>query len=400
MYFRYAASSEKKLEWAVRMFEAWRTARNDAAMTCSNMSTIAPDIELVDFTADQLNFALSRFVIETKKQNGEDYPGKTLREIILCVQMYLEKRGIVHRFFTDPQFKELTNTVDNIMKLRAQQGIGTSVKQAQEITLDEEEMLWTKGVLGSDNPKTLRQTVFYLLGVHFALRGGKEHRNLRAGDTSQFSLHVDSEGTEYLQYCEDATKNNQGGLKHARVGHKVVRAYAITNKNRCVVNLYKRYLSLCPVPRPVPFYLKELKNYTSDCWYGKQQLGVHPLEKVVSEIARDGGIPGYRTNHSLRVTAASRLYQADVDEQLIKEVTGHRSDAVRNYKRTTEPMKRKLSAILAGEQAPPTLKTVAQPTVIQPTFSVTQPTSSAIQPTASRDNPTGKTITFNMNIHF
>ena len=44
-------------------------------------------------------------------------------------------------------------------------------------------------------------------------------------------------------------------------------------------------------------------------------------------IAARIGIPKYRTN------------QADVDEQLIKEVTGHRSDAVRNYKRKTEMMK-------------------------------------------------------------
>jgi integrase len=33
------------------------------------------------------------------------------------------------------------------------------------------------------------------------------------------------------------------------------------------------------------------------------------------------GLPG-RTNHSLRATAATRLYQADMDEQLIAEKTG------------------------------------------------------------------------------
>ena len=284
--------------------------------------------------------------------NGDPYPGKTLREIVLSTQMYLEKKGIIYRFFTDPAFKELANTVDNAMKARAQMGIGTTVKQAQEITLDEEEILWQKGALGSDTPVQLRNTMFYLIGIHFALRGGREQRALRCGERSQFSLHADSDGHEYLQYSEDATKNNQGGLKHIKVQHKVVRAYAIDNQSRCIVSLYKLYLSLGPTPRPSAFYLKELKNYSQNQWYSKQVVGEHPSEKVVSQICRTGGLTGYRTNHSLRVTAASRMYQAEVDEQLIKEVTGHRSDAVRNYKRTTESMKRKISKILAGVPCP------------------------------------------------
>ena len=47
------------------------------------------------------------------------------------------------------------------------------------------------------------------------------------------------------------------------------------------------------------------------------------------------GISGFKTNHSLRVTAATRLYQSGVDEQLVMERMGHRSiDGIRSYKRT------------------------------------------------------------------
>jgi integrase len=46
-------------------------------------------------------------------------------------------------------------------------------------------------------------------------------------------------------------------------------------------------------------------------------------------MCKDRGLHGYRTNHSLRTSAATRLYQAGVDEQLITEVTGHRSNAVK-----------------------------------------------------------------------
>ena len=44
-----------------------------------------------------------------------------------------------------------------------------------------------------------------------------------------------------------------------------------------------------------------------------------------------------RTNHSLRATAATALFQADVPEKVIQERTGHRSlDALRKYERSTE----------------------------------------------------------------
>ena len=48
------------------------------------------------------------------------------------------------------------------------------------------------------------------------------------------------------------------------------------------------------------------------------------------------GIEGFITNHSLRATAATRLYESGVNEQLIMERTGHRSlEGIRSYKRTT-----------------------------------------------------------------
>lgn len=58
------------------------------------------------------------------------------------------------------------------------------------------------------------------------------------------------------------------------------------------------------------------------------------LQTVVSDICNEGGlhIDLEATNHSLRASAAIRIYHAGVDEQLISEVTGQRLDAIRNYK--------------------------------------------------------------------
>lgn len=61
---------------------------------------------------------------------------------------------------------------------------------------------------------------------------------------------------------------------------------------------------------------------------------------------KETGFDGYYTNHSLRATAATRLYGAGVDEQLVTEKTGHRSSAIRAYKRTSEEQQQSVSDLI------------------------------------------------------
>ena len=68
-------------------------------------------------------------------------------------------------------------------------------------------------------------------------------------------------------------------------------------------------MSMCPVV----FYLKELK---------------HTLEHTVKSLCAEAGLRGN---------------QHGVDEQLIQDVTGHGSSAVRSYKRTNDAMKIKIT---------------------------------------------------------
>ncbi|MES9879628.1 MAG: tyrosine-type recombinase/integrase [Sedimenticola sp.] len=93
-----------------------------------------------------------------------------------------------------------------------------------------------------------------------------------------------------------------------------------------------------------------------DTWFACAPLGVNQLRGTVARLCMEAGLKGFRTNHSLRATAATRLYQAGLDEQLVCEITGHRSETVREYKRTDLNMKRHASAVInataqtSGEQ--------------------------------------------------
>ena len=87
-------------------------------------------------------------------------------------------------------------------------------------------------------------------------------------------------------------------------------------------------------------------------WFKNQPIGVHTLTATVKRLCEKAGIVGYKTNHSLRVTTATRLFQNGTDEQLIMERTGHRStDGVRAYKRSCTQQQEAISKVLNREKA-------------------------------------------------
>ena len=58
----------------------------------------------------------------------------------------------------------------------------------------------------------------------------------------------------------------------------------------------------------------------------------------------------YKTNHSLRATGATSLYQKGVPEKLIQERTGHRSiEALRVYEHTNNSQHQAVSNLLSGQ---------------------------------------------------
>ena len=88
-------------------------------------------------------------------------------------------------------------------------------------------------------------------------------------------------------------------------------------------------------------------------WFKNQPIGVHTLASTVKRLCQRAGIEGYKTNHSLRVTTATRLFQSGVDEQLIMERTGHRStDGIRTYKRSCPEQAEQVSKVLNHEVSP------------------------------------------------
>ena len=69
-------------------------------------------------------------------------------EVVISIQFLLETEGYTSRLITDGDFKDVKLTLDNIMKEHTQQGLGNSVRQAEVLTLSDEDIFvesWSIG---------------------------------------------------------------------------------------------------------------------------------------------------------------------------------------------------------------------------------------------------------------
>ena len=115
-------------------------------------------------------------------------------------------------FFRSTQFSDFRQSLDAEMKRLQSLGIGAKKKQAEVLT--ETDRIWyglIKGLLGDETPKMLLGTVVFYNSLYFALRSGREHRQLRHSPCQVKVVKKPGE-RPYLLYHEDTSKNHPGGL--------------------------------------------------------------------------------------------------------------------------------------------------------------------------------------------
>ena len=341
------AKTLQDTKYCFNIWEEWRKHRQQC--TGENID------ELHELSIEMLQHWLIRFILEVRKKDGEVYQPNTLHHITAGLMRHIRWNGKPHvDLFKDAKFADFRATLDAEMKRLQSLGIGSKKKRAEILTEEEEEILWKQDLLGDKTPRTLLDTIIFYNGLYFALRSGKEHRQLR-NSPCQIEIVEQCGKRSFLKYTEDISKNHPGGLKGRKITPKVVLHHQnLDNPQRCFVRLFKMYRQMCPADAPPDaFYLQPSKKPSSSCWYTKSPLGHSSLSTTVARLCKSAGIDGFKTNHSLRATATSRLYQSGVDEQLVMERTGHRSiEGVRSYKRTSDSQREALSDILNGPKRP------------------------------------------------
>ena len=293
-------NTTKNNHWALNNFYSWLQQRSK-----QQPEDPCPTDILLTKEPKLLNKWLSLFVLETTKLDGSEYPPKTLHQILCGIQRYMrENAEEPFNIFdkNDHRFRGFRGTCDTEFQRLHQNGVGADVKHAEIITSEEEETLWSAGVLGVSSPKALLRAIFFLNGKNFCLRGGQEHRDLKL---SQF-VRVD-----HWRYVENGSKNDNGGLKHLRHENKVVRQYACPELGeRCHVSLLDTYFARIP-PTAFErdnFYLRPLAATPADPskpWFSIQPIGWNSLQSMVKDMCAEAGVKGNKTNHSLRAAGAT-----------------------------------------------------------------------------------------------
>ena len=133
----FAPDTMKKVRWAVKMYRDRRQYRHSL------------DLEKIECNLDDratinkpsLCFVLCCFITEVKKVDGSVFPSKTLYDILICIRFHLECLGFAFKVINDEAFHDVKHTLDNMMKEHVASGIGLTVKQAEVLSVTDEDYL-------------------------------------------------------------------------------------------------------------------------------------------------------------------------------------------------------------------------------------------------------------------
>ena len=120
-----------------------------------------------------------------------------------------------------------------------------------------------------------------------------------------------------------------------------------------MVLYYSLYYSPEDVGVPALFLRAKRKwNYCDEIWFERTPIGHNLLQNRFKEMCKGAGLVGNFTNHSIRATAVTRIYDAGLTEKIIMKRSGHRStEGVRAYQREDTSAQIKVSNELSSSRS-------------------------------------------------
>ena len=150
-------NTRKATQWAVRCFQSWLEHRN-----LQSPNDKCPEGILLSDDMEVLCKWLCVCVCEMRREGSEHTP-RSIAQFIAGIQRYISLEKGRHVRLSDPNnpaFQALHSMLDNRFRQLHSDGVGTSRKQAEIVTYEEEEELWLKAVLSANSPVGLLRAVF------------------------------------------------------------------------------------------------------------------------------------------------------------------------------------------------------------------------------------------------
>ncbi|KAJ6636144.1 Zinc finger MYM-type protein 3 [Pseudolycoriella hygida] len=278
-----------KFTFGVNAWKQWVMTKN-ADLEKSSIRRKPFKSELLQLTADELNYSLCLFVKEVRKPNGSEYAPDTIYYLVLGIQQYLYENCRIDNIFTDPYYEKFTDCLDDVAKK-----FSVLYNDSQYIvTRVEEEHLWECKQLGAHSPHVLLSTLMFFNTKHFNLTTVEEHMQLSFSHIMKhWKRNPNQVGASKLPGSRNVLLRfypPQSSLDNNSRKKKVYEQQENEeNPLKCPVKLYEFYLSKCPESvktRNDVFYLQPERSCVPDSpvWYSTQALGKESLCKMLHRV--------------------------------------------------------------------------------------------------------------------
>ena len=109
------------MKWAVGAYNRWRAFRSEIfhQRYTTKVTHYNREIKPINASAkdvDELQADRCYFIVEIRKENGEQYPSSSMYDLISGLSLYLEREHGFTNKLVSGAFRSVRNTLDNVMK--------------------------------------------------------------------------------------------------------------------------------------------------------------------------------------------------------------------------------------------------------------------------------------------
>ncbi len=288
-----------------------------------------------------LNDVLCGYWPSLRTVKNEDYSANSLSTIRQLLRPLILKKTDVD-ILVHPSLKPQRDVFDNFLKVLKNKGKGT-VKHFAEIP--EDDMKKVVSSLDITNPTQLQHLAWWYLQLFFCRRGRENTHDMLKSDLVFEAI----EGKMTIRLGRIVgTKNHKEISEDANSGGTICE---IKGNPKCPVSVLQLYLSKL---HPDIEWLWQrpstrLVSQNDPIWYEKSKVGANKLGEMMKNISAKCALSKSFTNHSVRVSACTRLGELGFSDLDIQAVSKHKSvDSLGLYKRTKMARKVDMATHLAN----------------------------------------------------
>ncbi|KAG1651940.1 Zinc finger MYM-type protein 3 [Nymphon striatum] len=277
-------SGNLKYMYGVNAWKNWVINKNQQLEKASqsNRKLKLFKTNILQLSADELNYSLCLFMKEVRNPSGGEYDADSIYYLCLGIQQYLFLNNRPENIITDANFEKFTECLNDALSIyETKQQVDTGKFMARINA----EILWESRQLGAHSPHVLLNTLLYFNTRYFGLKSVEDHMKMSFSQVVKTWKKSGKQNPSCLKY--HPTNQIPQTLRGQKRKKEVLeQTENLDNLLRCPVKLYEFYLSKCPEAiksRSDIYYLYPERSCIPDSpvWYSMQPLGKEQLNKML-----------------------------------------------------------------------------------------------------------------------